>query len=508
MMMVQAASSQDTQAGNYFYRTESPGKAMAQEEGVFVVNLTNVHRQKDPIMGKADVLILENICDPDLLPLVKERKSNGQLTIYEISDDFGELQPWNPVYFFYQNKENLALVQRLASFCDALQVTSPELKRRYGHLNSHCKIFPNQISYVPPERAFEKKDEVVVGWGGSHGHLEDMAEIARPVIQWITSQTNVVLHLMCSGPTWQLFDSLPSNRKRRTIPGSIQDYYDFLARLDIGIGMLKDTSFNRCRSDIKFLEYAVSGVVPVMARLEPYIDSVDTGKTGLLFSNSRELIEMLDHLVKDTARLMEISKAARQYVLQERLQSQHGQDRADSYRSLIKELHENAHTMAQAFDPLEEWSSLSGSIREHRYLQLSPTRFENLLHNGLVIMQTTEGKRRAQEIFEEASELEPENYLPFLFGSAVSAQPSGWLQKALQLKPDSLRARILLGEALASEGRIAEAFESFDSAARIFPDYEIPYLRAAVLMRNLGENAQAESLFQKAKDLDVRHLLP
>ena len=118
MMIVQAASSQDTQAGNYFYRTESPGKAMAQEEGVFVVNLTNVHRQKDPIMEKADVLILENVCDPDLLPLVKERKSNGQLTIYEISDDFGELQPWNPVYFFYQNKENLALVRpgQLARF--------------------------------------------------------------------------------------------------------------------------------------------------------------------------------------------------------------------------------------------------------------------------------------------------------------------------------------------------------------------------------------------------------
>ena len=128
------------------------------------------------------------------------------------------LQTWNPVYFFFKNKQNLDLGFRLANSCNALQVTSPELKKLYGHLNKNCKVFPNQILNVPPEKPLKKGNELVIGWGGSHGHMEDMAEIARPLINWIITRPNVSLHLMCSEPIWKLFDSLPQNKKNGPYP--------------------------------------------------------------------------------------------------------------------------------------------------------------------------------------------------------------------------------------------------------------------------------------------------
>ncbi len=559
LLIAQVEPPQRMDGGDYFYRTYAPGIAMAQEEGVYVVNLTNQHRRKVEIMTQADILILKNICDPDLLSLIRGRKKSGKLTVYEIADDLSALQPWNPVYFFYKNKENLALVNRLARYCDALQTTCHELKRLYGHLNDNYEVFPNQISHIPRKRPVKKGKKVIIGWGGSHGHLEDMAEIAVSLIEWINKQPNVCLHLMCSEPIWKLFDPLPNHKKKRTLPGSMNDYYSFLRGIDIGIAPLKDTAFNRSRSDVKFLEYAVSGVVPVMAYLEPYTNSVDVGKTGFLFKDTSHLITILNQLLENTLLSRKIAKAARQYVIQERLQLQHRRDRLEFYSNRLKQLsrhdsqdenvskhfEEWPHQLVTIVDQLledislsreitkvarqhviqgrlqiqhgrdrlefysnrpkplsrhdsqdenvskyfEEWSQLDGAVRNKRHLQFQATRFENLLHDGLVAMQTADNRKLAHQFFEEAAALESQNYLPFLFGASVSPDPINSLNKALELKPDSIRAWTLLGEELAKKGKIKEAFKSFHAAAKIYLDYEIPYSRVDALHKILGEKS-------------------
>jgi len=505
LLIVQVEPPQKGDGGDYFYRTHAPGIAMSQEEGVYVVNLTNLHRKKAEIMAWADVLILKNICDPDVFPLIRNRKANGQLTVYEIADDLSALQPWNPVHFFYKVKENLALVYRLASSCDALQVTVPELKRLYGHLNEHCEVFPNRVLHVPLEISTKEYNEVIVGWGGSHGHLEDLAEIAGPLSNWIMTRPNVVLNLMCSDPMWRLFDSLPKDKKIRTLPGSIEDYFDFLAKIDVGIAPLKDTPFNRSRSDVKFLEYAVSGVVPVMACLEPYLHSVRNGETGFLYENSGELIDILNRLVGDVSLLRKVAKAARQYVMRARLQLKHGLDRIDFYMDRLKSVSIGKHQDGRAVQRFKVWAKLEEVVAKGRHLRLMSTRFEDLLHDGLVTMQLTSDKEQARRLFQQAMTLEPTNYLPFLFGAPVSVDPIDSLRKALELQPDSLKARILLGEECARRGKIIEAFQSFESALKVYPDYEIAYLRAADLLKKLGKKVQADILFEEAKELEVYH---
>ncbi len=62
------------------------------------------------------------------------------------------------------------------------------------------------------------------------------------------------------------------------------------------------------------------------------------------------------------------------------------------------------------------------------------------------------------------------------------------LRKALERNPDSLKARILLGEELAKSGKIKEAFECFNSAAKVYPEYEIPFLRTGILLENWEKN--------------------
>ncbi len=503
LLIVQVEPPQREDGGDYYYRTLAPGLAMAQQQGVYVINLTNVHRKKEEIMRKADVLILKNICDPDMLPLIKERKQQKKLTVYELADDLGAIPFWNPVHFFYKDQENLLLFKRSANYCDAIQFSVPELQRLYSYLNPCSAVFPNQITDIPPERKFENSKKIIIGWGGSHGHLEDMAEVAGPLMDWIISKDNVHLYLMCSDPIWALFEHLPAKQKKRFKPGSLDDYCSFLKKINIGLAPLKDTAFNRSRSDVKFLEYAVHGVVPVVQASVPYISTVKHGETGFLFEDASGMLDVLEMLTDDGNLISKVAQNAREYVIKDRLQHRHGKERIEFYRTRLAELNSGQKVNSAAHKIFEGFCNIEGAIQKGRHLRLMPTKFENLLHDGLVFSQVEGNASSAQALFSEASRLEPNNYLPYLFGASCSGNPVDSLLQAIKKNPHSLKSWILLGEEYAKNGDVVRAMKCFESAAEIFPDYEIPYMRTASLLQKLGHKKESIYLFDKCKALTL-----
>ncbi|RPI73034.1 MAG: hypothetical protein EHM45_21345, partial [Desulfobacteraceae bacterium] len=193
LLIAQIEPPQAPGGGDYYYRTYAPGRAMAEAENVYVVNLTAEHRLREEIVAAADVLILKNICDPDFLPDIQKRRARGQATFYEIADDLKAIPPWNPVHFFYRNIENQRLFQRLARVCDGLQFTCGRLQKLYGHLNIRNEVFPNQMLEELPAKTRIKGERIAIGWGGSHGHLEDMAEVAGSLMRWLGTRPEVTL---------------------------------------------------------------------------------------------------------------------------------------------------------------------------------------------------------------------------------------------------------------------------------------------------------------------------
>lgn len=500
ILIVQIDPPQDMNAGDYYYRSYAPGVAMARHPGVYVVNLTSQHWKRAEITHKADILILKGIADPDLFPLIRKRKAERKVTLFEISDDFATVPPWNPVYCFYRNHENLSLLFKLASRCDAIQYSCPELKRLYGHLQARGVVFPNQILEIPKSSRRKKQLPIVVGWGGSHGHLEDVKTVVQPLSTWIMAQSDVLLAIMGSEEIWRLFDSIPPEKKRYTPPGEMSDYYEFLQILDIGFAPLNDTPFNRARSDVKFLEYGVSEVVPIVQNLEPYRHTVQHGETGFLFSNSKELVRILTRLIRSPEQRVQIARKAREYVITHRNQMEHGGVRVEYYLSLIEQ---NDGVSEEAPKSFSEWCSLPGAERNGRYLKLLPTRFEALIHDGLVAMQMEKDRGLALKLLQEAITLHPKLYFPYLYAAVVANDPIRYLLKAVDLEPASLRAWILLGEEFARQGQITEALHCFETAAQIDPEYEIPFVRAASVLRTCGAQEKATHLIEKANQLAV-----
>ena len=190
-----------------------------------------------------------------------------------------------------------------------------------------------------------------------------------------------------------------------------------------------------------------------MAHIEPYIESVNVGKTGFLFKNPGELIVTLNLLAQDPSLAQNIAKEARQYVMRERLQLQHGRDRLDFYRQHLKLTNRSNDEIVKNMKWFEELSKLEGASINERHLQLKATRFENLLHDGLLAMQIHRDMQLAIKIFEEAAALEPENYLTFMFAASITPDPIACLCKALKQEPHSIRTWILLGEEFERAGK-------------------------------------------------------
>ncbi|MDR3554403.1 MAG: hypothetical protein P4L55_06600 [Syntrophobacteraceae bacterium] len=490
LLIVQVDVPQEENTGDYYYRAYAPGVGMARCESVYTLNLTNVHRMKHKLMELADVLILNNICDADILPIVKERKKQGKLTVYELADDLADMPASNPRKEFYNQAKNLLLVRRFANYCDAVQFSSHELRRKYGYLNKVSVVFPNNILAMPSRREDEFPEPLVVGWGGSFGHFEDMKRVSAPLMDWVLSRSDVRLHLMCAAPIRELFERLPEERVKWFAPGSLEDYYRFVSSLHIGIAPLEDTPFNRSRSDVKFLEYAAHGVVPILQATGPYVLSVKDGETGFLYRSLEELISILDKLAGEPSMRIEAARGAREYVQSERDQLRRGGDRVEFYRELLSGAVGN-----HAQRVFEECCKLAGAQMCGRNLFLGSTRFELLLINGLMLL----GKGPAcWEMFREAMAMEPTSYMPCLFGAGVSDDPVGFLEKAVRNNPRSIVSWLSLAWEWGRKSDSGRAMQCFKTAADLFPEYEQPYIECANYLNGIGMTAEAMSLLKVA----------
>ena len=88
---------------------------------------------------------------------------------------------------------------------------------------------------------------------------------------------------------------------------------------DIAIAPLKDTPFNRGKSDIKFLDYCALGAAGIYSNLPVYESSIRHLETGWLADNTLESwVEALESLLLDNQLRERIAQNAAQYLLTHR----------------------------------------------------------------------------------------------------------------------------------------------------------------------------------------------
>ena len=516
LLIVQIGPPEPLDRGAAVYRTIQPCRALGELADVTVISgsiLSPALFAPGPsgapeagLLLAADVLVIRDVADPDLLPVIAARRRNGRLTVYEISSHVFARPAAEGAVTGGEDLAARSLPPQLARQADCLQLATAALDAEFVGLNPRRAIFPSQLWDAPVVPAPRPTDRVVIGWAGTRAERADL-ELALPALAGVLERHPEVRVAIMGDPELQAaLAALPAARVSFIPAGSFERAQRFLDEIDIGIAPLGPTAYNRCRDDVRFIEYAAHGVLAICADLEPFRESVRPGQTGFLFRDTAELETVLERaLAEPELRAAIPARAAR--TAAERLERPHAAHRLGFYLSVAAQMgiRLGGSGARTAFPPPELTSPPEAAriFPESRYLALGAGKVDRLLCDGWQKRAAGQADltREALQAFEEAERLAPESHLPPLLIGMTATDDEVALEalgRAEARYPLSCHAPYLRGVRLLGRGDEAGATAAFERARAIAPGFGAPQERLGALAEAAGRTAEAAHYYEEA----------
>jgi glycosyltransferase involved in cell wall biosynthesis len=287
-----------------------------------------------------DIVILQRINNLSYYDFIKLLKSKGSKIIFELDDNLLELPPKNPAFSLYSDPIQRRGFLEYLWLADHITVSTENLKHYYSRFNKSITVIPNQID----EEIFDNnsiritnKSKVRIGFAGTTTHQEDFEQVI-PALKRITENYKNIAELV-------FINMIPKDfiehKTVKYIPGTgyLSSFAKLLieSRIDIGLAPLSFNRFNMAKSDIKFLEYAKSGIAGIYSNFGPYKRSIIDDENGLLinFENSNEWFYKLEHLINNPNKIDIIKKNALKYVNCNRTIAQNHRNWLNVYLELL-----------------------------------------------------------------------------------------------------------------------------------------------------------------------------
>jgi glycosyltransferase involved in cell wall biosynthesis len=220
---------------------------------------------------------------------------------------------------------------------DVVVVATQELASLYSDCES-VVVLPNMLSpRIWGKAAQPALDDSArhlrVALVGGMDHFADFS-ILRTLVQrakfidWVCYGDGAIQAIKSFGAQPVL--TIPSNFHYESHPDRLRNL-----AADIAICPLLDTAFNRCKSDIKFIEFAYLGVPIIASRLPGYVDSIFDSKNGYLCETTAEWSDRIDWISDHRREVLECGHDARNGVTEQRLLNVSGCPYADKYKTIL-----------------------------------------------------------------------------------------------------------------------------------------------------------------------------
>lgn len=246
----------------------------------------------------------------------------GFWLVYEIDDviHMDDIPTYNSGWATYQNKKFMENIRQIVNVCDIVTVTTPVLgnyfHKKFGVDKNNIFVIPN---YLPR------------WWIGDSFNLNRISHRfdtnkTKPRIGIISSMTHYDINNKANGKDdlyhyndfiestldkyqWVFVGGISNKLKPYVDSKQIQFYngFDLLnyprmindLNLDIVVAPLIDNIFNRCKSNIKFIEMSALGIIPLVQDLDPY-----SAYTDLKFKDANGLQNLIDSTLSDKNKYM------------------------------------------------------------------------------------------------------------------------------------------------------------------------------------------------------------
>lgn len=212
----------------------------------------------------------------------------------------------------------------------AVQTSTPALAAILRTRNPEVMVFPNMVRALPDVVNFADPNVLTVFFGALNRE-QDWAPL-MPALNAVAEKLGERLRFSVVHDQG-FFDALQTPHKHFTPTCDHDTYLALLGRCEIGFMPLADTPFNRAKSDLKFIEAGACRVAALASHVV-YADSIEDGRTGLLFHDADQLHDRLLRLAAMPELARGLGNAARSYVAGERMLAYQVAHRVAWYRSL------------------------------------------------------------------------------------------------------------------------------------------------------------------------------
>lgn len=261
-------------------------------------------------------------------------KADKKYFLSEVDDDLFDVPSYNVASNPYQpNSEQEWVAMEQLRLSDAVIVSTEYLKARIQTIlpGKPVHVIPNSIDFkvwdnLTPDTDFPAKEpgQIRIGFTGSSNHRMDLELVHRPLMAILEEFPHVQLLFTPQSETdtqqvfvgWNAKEELMKRQLCVNKFAPINKFPNFVAGwgLDIGIAPLRDNSFNRAKSNLRWIEYAALKVPAVMSRVEPFKKCVEHGVDGLICNSDKEWYEGLKSLIVDEGRRTTMGRQAYERV--------------------------------------------------------------------------------------------------------------------------------------------------------------------------------------------------
>ena len=273
----------------------TPFLRIKEEENIEVHFFDNFNDLKDFDLSKVKNLVSSrrfSVSDHDAF---KSFLVDNDIKLILDNDDYWILPKDNPAYKDYKDKISHDIKNSIR-IADEIWTPSAYLAERMKKINPDAvyRIIPNTIYQKEKQWRDSDKDvsvdyKVRFGYLGANGHQKDLD------VMGMTFEDH---ELYCMN----LMD-YPARLKAKykMNPVDITQYAQLYKFFDVSLSPLKNSTFNKCKSELKVVEAGFTRTAIIASNVTPYKEVIKHGETGILCSSPKEWKEAIEGMTLNKA---------------------------------------------------------------------------------------------------------------------------------------------------------------------------------------------------------------
>lgn len=288
--------------GSALYRLEMPHAHLdASYKGLTFYSAPEPFSISDESFDILDIILVSRMwgqSDTEIIWLREKCTKHNVRLILDL-DDYWVLESGHPMYSLYREKNISEIIRQHIKVVDHVICTNEYLLDKVKGLNPNVTIIPNctYSGYEQYKKRHEASDKVRFGWFGGAQHYEDIVLMDRGMgILADDHSLNGRYMLYLGGwndnPMYAKYEEIFAAKGKQQNYGRIQaaDIYSYVGGynyVDVCLAPLRETTFNKCKSELKLVEAGTMGKAVISSDVYPYNTVIDHGWNGLQVKESR-----------------------------------------------------------------------------------------------------------------------------------------------------------------------------------------------------------------------------